>query len=228
MTNSILEQYNRLMDRAKEELGAADWTDRRVYAGWLAQTYYFVRHSSRLLALGAASAKLHEDTLHRRMVSHLREEMGHDKVAALDIKNLGLSLDDFPELTTTRAFYQNQYYTLQNEPAASFLGWILFLEGVAATLGPKIHKVANETFGEKCSLFIKLHAEEDQDHIKSALEVAMKLTSEEAVFVVANMKQSADLYFRMIAEIQVAARTAIQETETGALGPNRRMSEANA
>lgn len=228
MTKSIFEHYSELMNRAKEELDAVDWKNRRVYAGWLAQTYYFVRHSSRLLALGAASAKLHEDSLHRRMVSHLREEMGHDKIAALDIKNLGFTLADFPELTTTKAFYQNQYYTLQNEPAASFLGWILFLEGVAATLGPKVYNAASEAFDSKCTQFIKLHAEEDQDHIKSALDVAAKLSNDDGAFVIANMNQSADLYLRMLSEIQASASMTNYETDHRTASLAQRMSEANA
>ena len=34
--------------------GLFPWTERAAYVGWLAQTYYYVRHSTRLLAAAAA------------------------------------------------------------------------------------------------------------------------------------------------------------------------------
>ncbi len=76
--NEISVQFEQLMDRAQTEMGAANWRDRLFYAGWLAQTYTLFSALESPPRAGAASAPLHEDVLHRRMVDHLREEMGHD------------------------------------------------------------------------------------------------------------------------------------------------------
>lgn len=199
---SLKTEFEKIMRLASANMSAFPWENREAYAGFLSQTYFFVRHSSRLLALGAASAKQGEDLLHKRMVAHLREEMGHDVVAANDLKNLGFDVALMRESSLTKAFYQNQYFTLQNNSAGSFLGWILFLEGVAAAEGPAIYRRVSETFGPKCTHFVKLHAEEDQDHIQKALSTVDGLNDQDQQEAISNMWQSADLYFLMLQEIQ--------------------------
>ena len=44
----------RSIDELSRSLERFPWTDRDAYCEWLAQTYYYVRHSTRLLAAAAA------------------------------------------------------------------------------------------------------------------------------------------------------------------------------
>src|SRR4051794_12951450 len=77
-----------------------DFSNRDVYANWLAQTYYFVSHSVRLSSL--AAAKLPVDCpIGQRMAAHTVEEKGHHAVAIKDIEALGKKISDYPPLGVT-------------------------------------------------------------------------------------------------------------------------------
>src|SRR4051794_23231768 len=82
------------------------WGDRRAYADWLAQTYYYVHHSTRLLACAAARFPTDErgDGLHHRFGKHMSEEQKHEKLCVHDLKGLGTSVVDWPERHATRMF----------------------------------------------------------------------------------------------------------------------------
>src|SRR5215813_8139137 len=82
------------------------WHIKAVYGAFLAQTYYYVNHSTRLLALAASRFKSSEEPIHRRFIKHATEEMSHEILALRDLKHLGLSLDNYHEFPSTRAFYQ--------------------------------------------------------------------------------------------------------------------------
>ena len=74
------------------------WTDRAAYAGWLAQTYYYVRHSTRLLAAAAARFPHGRagDTMHHRFGAHIGEEKRHELLCVRDLQALGETLDAHP------------------------------------------------------------------------------------------------------------------------------------
>ncbi len=59
------------------------WAENEYYCFWLAQSYYYIRNSTRLLASAAANFDVDRQDLFNRFVSHLREENGHEKLAEL-------------------------------------------------------------------------------------------------------------------------------------------------
>lgn len=184
-------------NRSFEKMSAFNWQDKRCYAAWLTQTYYFVRYSTRLLAMGAACCDLKQEELHKRMVSHLKEESGHDFLALKDIENLGFTPQDFKECHEIKSFYQTQFYLIQNSGAHELLGWICYLEGIAVKCGGMIiEKTA--VHGPKSKRFLKLHAEEDVGHIESAFKVLQTLTPEQMKDVVDNYNYSAERYMAML------------------------------
>src|SRR5262245_13457821 len=73
------------------------WAHREAYAAWLAQTYYYVSHSTRLLALAASRYTVADDAFHLRCLEHLREEKSHEKLATADLKALGKTAREYPE-----------------------------------------------------------------------------------------------------------------------------------
>src|SRR3712207_1317678 len=95
---------------AGKAVEAYPWKHKASYANALAQTYYYVSHSTRLLAVSASRFALEDEALHRRFAAHMVEEKSHHLLAAHDLKVLGHSLTDFPELPATHAFYESQYY----------------------------------------------------------------------------------------------------------------------
>ncbi|HEX6084992.1 MAG TPA: iron-containing redox enzyme family protein [Thermoanaerobaculia bacterium] len=178
-----------------------DFTNRDVYANWLAQTYYFVSHSVRLSALGASRLDV-DHPLSQRMVAHTREEAGHHKLAKRDIEALGRRLEDFPQLGVTSAFYQAQYYVVLFEDPAHLIGQILMLEAVSVELGAWMHDLVHARHGEAASRFVKVHAQEDQDHVRKAIAAVNELPPAQQAGVARNFSQACEMYFLILRSIR--------------------------
>jgi hypothetical protein len=169
-----------------------------LYAFWLSQAYYFVKHSTPMLAL-SAGLSVENRPYHIRCIEHLSEEKGHDKMLLNDLKQLGYSIEDFPELTQTQALYQTQYYWIQHKSPTSFLGYIVLLEGIAINSGKKVLQQVTTSKGLS---FLKLHSEEDEDHIEKAYSIIESMNELEQVLICKNCELSADIYVAMIEQIK--------------------------
>ncbi|HTV20405.1 MAG TPA: iron-containing redox enzyme family protein [Polyangiaceae bacterium] len=176
------------------------WTDRAAYAGWLAQTYYYVRHSTRLLAAAAARFPHGRagDTLHHRFGAHIGEEKRHELLCVRDIQALGETLEGYPEHATTRMFYEPQYYKVEHQTPSVLLGYILPLEVIAPLSGTLVIEQLTQAFGPKCANFLKVHAQEDVAHVDRALGLVEALPSQERELIEQNMKQTAFAYVAML------------------------------
>lgn len=187
---SIKAEFDHIMEEFGPKFLSYNWENKDFYAGWLFQTYSFVNHSTRLLALGAGCAKLSERDLHKRFISHIAEESGHEVLAEQDIKRLGYKMSDFSELPQTRLFYTHQYWNVQNHGPSALMGWILFLEGVACLYGRQVMEKV-KPFGSKCTNFLRVHAEEDQGHIDSAFKAIEEINRpEDTIHLIQNMQTS--------------------------------------
>jgi hypothetical protein len=167
--------------------------DKNVYSQWLAQTYYFVCHSTRLLALASSRFSREKNDLHCRFAEHIHEERGHEFLAVKDLKALGLRIEDFPEFPETQAFYQSQYYWIEHVNPISFFGYILCLEAFAVC-GSKAFSKAVSTHGEKATTFLTLHTKEDIGHVDQAFQQLASLSADEKELITKNLKLSSHLY----------------------------------
>lgn len=174
------------------------WENRHAYAMWLAQTFYMVNHSCRLVALAGAHAPLDRQFLHDRFVDHAKEERGHQLIAISDLKELEYSIEQIPCLYPSAAMYQVQYYWVQHRGAASFFGYTLALEAIAENYGAHIHERASKAHGPRASKFIKLHSEADVGHLEEAFKNIDKLTPTEATLAYENLELSSDIYRAML------------------------------
>jgi thiaminase len=180
-----------------------DFADPDLYANWLAQTYYFVSHSVRLSALGASRLDV-DHPLSRRMVAHTREEAGHHLLAKRDIEALGRDLRDYPQFGVTSAFYQAQYYVVLFEDPAHLIGQILMLEAVSVELGSWMHALVHDRHGEAASRFVKVHAQEDQDHVQKAIAAVNDLPPAQREGVAKNFRQTCEMYQLILRSIREA------------------------
>jgi thiaminase len=185
------------------------WADRTAYLGWLAQTYYYVRHSTRLLAAAAARFPhtAEGDRLHQRFGAHISEEKRHELLALHDIKALGGTIEALPEHATTRMFYEPQYYKVEHQAPSVLLGYILPLEVIAPQAGNQVVELVSAAFGAKCTSFLKVHASEDVEHVQRALALLAELPSGERALIEQNMEQTAFGYVSMLSAIREAAKT---------------------
>lgn len=179
---------------------ATAWHEKRVYGAFLAQTYYYVSHSTRILSLAASRFPMENEELHQRFLAHAREESKHEILALKDLKGLGLSLDDFPQFMSTQAFYKCQYYNIEHISPCSLFGWILSLEGLAVEKGLWLYKTVKELYGARACSFIRVHAEEDPNHLQQALGAVKAMSGDEREQIFANLTFSCNLYQLMLKE----------------------------
>jgi hypothetical protein len=165
--------------------------DKINYANWLAQTYFFVRHSTALL--GYALPYLQNDELRHHFENHLSEETRHDALALKDLKNLGYDISEFEEYSLTQGFYQSQYYRIAFEGGTSLLGYILWLESLAAGWAKKSYENIKDLH-KGSVLFLKVHAEEDPQHVVEAINTIMNLSEKEQLNILKNMQFTHEIY----------------------------------
>lgn len=174
-----------------------DFSDRNQYGLWLAQAYFFVRHSTPLLAISCGRA-ISNRSYHLRCISHLGEEKGHDGLLLNDLKKLGISIQNCPEFASTSAFYQSQYFWIEHVNPVSFLGYIYVLEALAIHQGKT---KADQSKSFRADSFLKIHADEDAGHLKQA-ELLIETFSElEKSQIVKNAQQASALYQLIVKDI---------------------------
>jgi hypothetical protein len=188
---NIQQDFLRVMNLFRSRLEINAFRDKTFYSEWLAQTYFFVSHSTSLL--GFAMPHLKNAEIRRHFEHHLSEEEKHDLVALKDLERLGTPINQFHESPMTQAFYHSQYFRIAFENGTSLLGYILFLEGVAVHAGREIYQEIKDIH-HGSTLFLKIHAEEDPKHLEDALNVISSLSQEEQLSIMRNLHYSHELY----------------------------------
>ena len=192
------------MQKKIKELGDSvekvPWENKKVYGAFLAQTYYYVLHSTRILASAAGRFGFEAETIHKRFIKHAAEEMNHEHLATRDIKNLGFKLEDFPEFASTRAFYQVHYQTIEHTSPWSVMGYIAMIEGLAVDRGSWLYEKVKNAHGEKTGGFMKIHAAEDVEHVHEVEKILLALPEHEQANVLRHFETSCFLYRSILAE----------------------------
>ncbi len=181
-----------------EILKGYPWDKREAYADYLVQTFYYVKHSTRLLNLAASRIPHENARIYNRFNKHVAEENNHDFDVKKDIKNLGFDFERFCELPQTRMFWETQYYKIEHLNPLVLMGYILALEAAAVDICPFIQNRVEPLYGRESSRFIRVHAEDDPDHLDKAIEVIESLEGETKKLVYQNLEQSALAYIGMI------------------------------
>lgn len=179
-----------------------DIKSERIYGNFLAQTYYYVSHSTRLLAFAAGLLKPIDEKTFRRFIKHISEESSHEILAEKDLNDLSLSPIEFRHMEETRCLWETQYYKIMHESPLAFMGYILALEAFACEYFPALLEKLEAHYGGKAIKFVKLHAEEDPDHVEKAIQVIESLDQASQELVLINLHQTAKMYTNMINEIQ--------------------------
>jgi thiaminase len=180
------------------------WQEKEPYANFLAQTFYYVRHSTRLLALAAGRIAPGDRKSFDRFIKHIGEERNHEELARRDIGNLGYDLDAIPEMPCTRMLWEPQYYKVEHESPMALLGYILMLEMLAANEGGEVVKVISEAHGADCLSFLQLHGQEDVKHVQEAIKLAESLGDRDRQLIRANIGQTVYAYSTWLREIAKA------------------------
>lgn len=192
------------LEASIHNINQCDWRNKEFYADYAAQTFYYVRHSTRLLALSASRLSYEqEQSFHLRFIKHLGEEANHEKLALNDLKFLGRSIDDFEEHPSTRLFYEPQYYKIEHEKPLALMGYILYLEALAKYVCPILTKTITELYGHQSASFLRVHGEEDPEHVDQAVNMITGLSTANLYEIEKNLIQSSYAYNQMIYEIKM-------------------------
>lgn len=176
MIKSIFEKNQNKMKNASD---AFPWGKKECYVSWLAQTLDYASGTSRILALTGAHFEPKKAKLTYRFFQHAMEEKGHDNLLRLDAKGLGFDLNEVPLLPIAEAFHKSLYYWIYQNRTPVIMGWILLLEGFAVNCGPSAHLKTAEIYGAKATSFLRVHTEEDPDHVEKAFEALALFTPAE-------------------------------------------------
>jgi hypothetical protein len=198
---SVLVECTNVLGRGLDRF---PWADKNAYGDWIAQTYYYVRHSTRLLAAAAARFPFDERgiALHLRFAAHMAEEKKHELLCVHDLKVLGLTLADFTEHASTRMFYEPQYYKIEHQDPLALFGYILPLEAIGPWHAARVIEAITKAHGEKSAQFMKLHSEEDVEHLDKALQMLEGCSPKEKALVEENMQQTTYAYVAMLEDIR--------------------------
>ena len=194
---------NQAIIQSVETCNALPWDNKDFYANYLAQTFYYVRHSTRMLATSAGRLTYEDQqNLHLRFLKHLSEEAGHEKLAINDLKSMGHVPQDYQELNSTRCFYEPQYYKIEHRDPLAIMGYILYLEVLAQNVCPPLAKKISNLYGKKASTFLLVHGEEDPHHVEEAQKLLASLNPAALEIIVENLEQSSNSFNLMMKEIE--------------------------
>ena len=194
----MLPNYKSSVALMSKTLREYPWDNKDAYAQYLAQTYYYICHSTRLLAASAARFSQEDQGLHRRFLKHTDEENSHELLALRDLQKLGYKIEDFPESARTRTLYEVQYYKIEHVDPAALMGYILALETMAGDDFKWLKEKLYSLYGKEVAKFVQVHADEDPDHIEKALKVIEALAPSRLGTVDINLLQTAQCYSEML------------------------------
>ncbi len=194
------EEIHDLLKETQEIVKNTKWQSEEVYCEYLAQTYFFATHSVRLLALAAAKMEDDRDRgFQKRFIAHCAEEADHDLILIADLKKFGRTLDMYEENSPTRLMWQSQYYLIEKDPLI-FMGYIIALEEIAAHFGIQVCNMIKDIHGQGFQ-FLKIHGEEDLEHIESAYKVINLLDEDRKKKILENAKQTIFAYNQTMSRV---------------------------
>lgn len=178
------------------------WSNREHYLSWLAQTYEYAVCSTRILALAGGRMPLDKTYFATRFIAHAAEEKGHEILLENDIRNFGCDINKLEVFPESKAFHQSLYYWLSYGNPIAVLGWVLALEGFSVLNINKILETCDETYGPKFTTFLKVHANEEEEHLEKAFEVIKTLNNDEIKLVSNTLYQYGHLYGNIYEKIE--------------------------
>lgn len=188
----------RKMERACAQL---PWESREAYSEWLAQTYFYVRHATRVLAKAAWKCGMEEEFLHKQLLNGINEEKNHEIMAIKDLETLGLNIEDFSENAETSAYYQTLYHLIDVNGPFELLGYFVTLEGLGAIGSEGLYNRILKSHGPDAATFIKVHAHLDSRHFDEGLALLRTLNEKQTEAVKHGLSISTTLYCNLIQAI---------------------------
>ena len=222
MKNEIKNFTQPRIDRVVAALVEPDWTRKEAYADFLAQIYYYVAHTTRILAAAGSRFPLDRQDLHQRCMSHAAEEKSHELLSYADLKTLGYRPEDFTELPATKCLYRSAYYLIERVSPMSLVGYAYFLEWLAVAGGSRLLEIVEPLYGKNAVKHLHVHAKEDPHHIVVVEEMLERLPAADRACIEESIATAATEFERMIREVHARAAIGMAEGQRHGLKPARK------
>lgn len=204
-----MESIVRVLDKEVPKLAKTflefPWENEECYSHYLAQSFFYVTHSVKLLKY--AAEKTQNQDLKSCLLHHIEEEVGHELLAKNDLQRLGYNLNDFSEDPLTERIYQRIYEGIDRHGPAPIVGYAMALEGISALSCPGIARKLEARYGKQKSTFISLHAMVDQEHAKEGIEILKHFSDDELKVIEHYMRDSISIYTEFLNHLSARSRT---------------------
>jgi thiaminase len=182
--------------------------DADAYARYLRNVYAYAQHSPKVMALAAARCSGTHPELAAYLLQHAREEMGHDRWALDDLRDLGISEDEVwltPPVPACETMISHMYYTAEHANPIGLFGWMYILEVVGSDLGGAVAAQLERATAASANQhrFVARHGVTDVDHTEELTEQIVRYVQspEDQMAVTRVAEVTTDLYARMFREI---------------------------
>lgn len=171
------------------------------YKTYLMDVYSYALHSSVVIGIAATRMVHSHPPLSEYLFRHAGEELGHDRWAASDLRDLGMSENEIdsiqPSSPCARMIALEYYYAAHANPVGLF-GWMFVLESLGGKIGGDIADGIDKVLAlnGKATYFLKGHAEADAHHSED-LFVAISenmVVQEDKIAFETMVSESLDLY----------------------------------
>lgn len=203
--NDVKNKFEEIQNRMGPVAESFPWENKEAYVSWMAQTLEYATYATRILALTGGHFPLSQTALAARFFQHATEEKGHDKLLFNDAKALGVELAKVPTLPEAEAFHKSLYFWIYQGRPAVIMGWILLLEGFAIRRGAEIYSRAEKAYGKKPTSYLKVHTDEDPDHVEKAFGVLSHFSEQELKDVCHGLELYTSLYANIYSAIAAKA-----------------------
>ncbi|MFN7455253.1 MAG: iron-containing redox enzyme family protein [Pseudobdellovibrionaceae bacterium] len=190
-----LQSYDQLLLTFKN----SEMENPTVYPWWLSQAYHLVKHSVNLLHFCTAESYFKNPELSAYVAKLVGGELHHDKLLLNDLKFLRKELQ--AESPYVRSLIANQYFQIHRYNPYYFLGYVYLLEKIAIDFGSELSRKVKEKYHGGYS-FLKVHGEEDVEHVREALHFIEKLPSKDREAVFQGFNDSVVLYQNLMTQTQ--------------------------
>lgn len=197
---------------------------RAFYAAYLLESYAYVRHTSRILALAASRMEESHVAVRSFLFRHAVAEDRHHHMIVRDLKHLGLTAADAENHVPSaacQALVAYVYRIAGRENPVGILGDAYFLECMSLTsaddFADKILKLCD--LPEKAVSFMRNHGKLDVAHVKSLQRsFAHVKRAEDQACVQEVLEKVGVLYADMIGNLGAVSSTRVQPAMLAAAG----------
>lgn len=197
------------------------WENEEFYAQFLAQTYFYVRNATRVLAKAAYRCTHEEEPIHKNLIKSINEEKNHEIMATNDLLALGKNILDYKENPATTAYYSTLLSAIDFDGPYALFGYFVTLEGLGAIGADNLLARLNAKYSKKASQFLRVHIRVDEHHFTDGLNFIERLPADKRNTIIHHIEVSKQLYINLVHGVLLQSKQHQAGSVSRALGASK-------